>query len=119
APLKLDDVHSAIQNLYNTGRYANISISAVEEGGALVLNISTELSYFVGRVTLNGVAEPPNRSQLTTASKLELGMPFADNDMEQAVQNMVERMRANGFRNAKIDYTVDRNSATEEAAIHF
>src|SRR5580698_4365487 len=95
-PLKLSDVHTAIQNLYNTGRYANISISAVNEGAILVLNVSTELSYFVGRVTLAGVQEPPNRGQLTTASKLELGKPFQDNDMEQAVQNMVERMRANG-----------------------
>src|SRR5580658_2951062 len=32
---------------------------------------------------------------------------------------MVERMRANGFRNAKIDYGVNRDPATEEAAIHF
>src|SRR5271166_3320663 len=80
SPLKLADVHTAIQNLYQTGRFANISISAVNEGPALVVKISTELSYFVGRVTLDGVAEPPNRGQLTTASKLELGMPFADND---------------------------------------
>jgi outer membrane protein insertion porin family len=117
--LKLADVHTAIQNLYGTGRFSNISISAVNEGSTLVLNISTELSYFVGQVTLAGVQEPPNKGQLTTASKLELGRPFEDNDMEQAVQNMVERMRANGFHNAKIDFDVDRDPATEEAAIHF
>src|SRR5580658_9433554 len=117
--LNLDDVHTAIQNLYQTGRFANISISAVNEGATLVLNISTEISYFVGQVTIDGVQEPPNKGQLTTASKLELGKPFEDNDMEQAVQNMVERMRANGFRNAKIDYGVNRDPATEEAAIHF
>src|SRR3984957_2962938 len=117
--LKLADVHTAIQNLYGTGRFANISISAVNEGSTLVLNISTELSYFVGQVTLDGVQEPPNKGQLTTASKLELGRPFEDNDMEQAVQNMVERMRAHGSRNAKIDFDVDRDPATEEAAIHF
>ena len=39
--------------------------------------------------------------------------------MEQAVQNMVERMRSNGFHNAKIDFDVDRDPATEEAAIRF
>lgn len=125
APLKLADVHTAIQNLYNTGRYANISISAFDEGGhpdngpVLVLNISTELSYFVGRITLKGVQEPPNRGQLTTASKLELGTPFANNDMEQAVQNMVERMRANGFHDAKVDYNLERDPSTEEVAITF
>ena len=109
--LKLSDVHTAIQNLYQTGRFANISISAFNEGTMLVLNISTELSYFVGQVTMDGVQEPPNKGQLSTASKLELGKPFEDNDMEQSVQNMVERMRSNGFHNAKIDYTVDRDPA--------
>jgi outer membrane protein insertion porin family len=117
--LKLADVHTAIQNLYQTGRYANISISAVDEGSTLVLNVSTEFAYFVGRVTIEGVQEPPNRGQLTTASKLELGTPFENNDMEQAVQNMVERMRANGFHNPKIDYTVERDPATEEASVDF
>jgi outer membrane protein assembly complex protein YaeT len=117
--LKLADVHTAIQNLYQTGRFANISISAFNEGATLVLNISTELSYFVGQVTIDGVQDPPNKGQLTTASKLELGKPFEDNDMEQAVQNMLDRMRANGFHNAKIDYNVTRDPATEEAAISF
>jgi outer membrane protein assembly complex protein YaeT len=117
--LKLADVHTAIQNLYDSGRFANISISAADQGGTLVLTISTELSYFVGQVTIDGVQEPPNKGQLSTASKLELGRPFEDNGMEQSVQNMVERMRANGFHNAKIDYTVNRDPSTEEAAIHF
>jgi outer membrane protein assembly complex protein YaeT len=117
--LQLADVHTAIQNLYQTGRFANISISAFHEGTTLVLNVSTELSYFVGQVTIDGVQEPPNKGQLTTASKLELGKPFEDNDMEQAVQNMVDRMRANGFHNAKIDYTLNRDPSTEEAAISF
>src|ERR1700691_1441540 len=117
--LKLADVHTTIQNLYATGRFANISISAFQDGTTLVLNISTELSYFVGQVTIDGVQEPPNKGQLSTAAKLELGRPFEDNDMEQAVQNMVERMRANGFHDAKIDFTVNRDPATEEAAISF
>ncbi len=119
APLKLADVHTAIQNLYQTGRFSNVSISAYDEGATLVVNISTELSYFVGRISLAGVSEPPNRGQLTTASKLELGTPFADNDMEQAVQNMVERMRANGFNKAKIDYRLERDPSTEEVDVHF
>src|ERR1035437_4180398 len=50
--LKPGDIHTAIQNLFQTGRFANVSISAVDEGSTLVLTIATELSYFVGQVTL-------------------------------------------------------------------
>src|ERR1700679_1173174 len=46
-PLKLADVHTAIQNLYQTGRFANISISAVLEGATPDVNISTDVCYFV------------------------------------------------------------------------
>ena len=55
--LKLADVHTAIQNLYQTGRFDNISISAVYEGATLVMNISTEFSYFVGQVTMAQINE--------------------------------------------------------------
>lgn len=113
------DLRAAIQKLYQTGRFADISIDAQDEGGAVVLRIATQLKYFVSVVTIDGVADPPNKGQLMTAVKLELGAEFADNDLNQAVENIQERLRANGLYRATVTYHVDRDPATEEVSIHF
>src|SRR6185295_12069314 len=54
-----------------------------------------------------------------TASKLELGAAFAENQAVQAIENMQERLRANGLYHAQLRYQVERNPSTEEASIHF
>ena len=116
-------LHEAIQALYDTGRYHDVSIEGQLDpqgnGSGVVLKIVTEFNYFVTRVNIQGEAEPPNREQLRTAAKLELGTPFFDDLMQQAVENMQERFRANGLYGAKVTYRVTRTPATEEASIYF
>ncbi len=117
--LTLAAIRGAIQNLYRTGRFSDISIDARLEADAVVLRISTQLNYFVAQVTIDGISDPPNRGQLTTAAKLDLGAEFAENDLQQSVENMQVRLRANGLYRARITYRVERSPATEEASIHF
>jgi len=120
SPIKLSDIRLAIQKLYDTGRYSDVAISGeLDSGGAVTVRIATQLTYFVSDVTMQGVDEPPTKGQLISATKLELGKPFVDSEMEQAAENMVERMRANGLYQAKVTYRLDRNPATEEVGIHF
>ncbi len=117
--LKPADVRTAIEKLYRTNRFADISIDARLENGAVTLRIATQLTYFVGEVTFEGVNDPPSKGQLSTAAKLELGAQFADNDLPQSSENILDRMRANGLYQAKIRYSVDRDPDTEEVSIHF
>lgn len=112
-------IHDAIQALYNTGRYYDVAVEAQAEASGVALKMVTEFNYFVSRVSIQGEAEPPNREQLRTAAKLELGTFFSDNLMAQAVQNMQERFRANGLYQAQVTYHVTRDAATEEASIYF
>jgi len=119
SPLKMDEVRAALQKLYETGRFSDVSVDAEPAGEAVALRISTELNYFVGSVTLEGAADPPNKAQLLTAAKLDLGAPFSGPDVGQAIENMQDRLRANGLYQAKIQYQLDRNPSTEEAGIRF
>jgi len=118
-PLRQDDVRQTLQTLYDTGRFADVAIDAEPLGDGVLLRISTQLTYFVGGVTFDGVADPPNRNQLLTATKLELGAPFTDAQVQQSIDNLQERLRANGLHRATIRYDLDRNPSTEEAGIRF
>ncbi|MGH9558845.1 MAG: POTRA domain-containing protein, partial [Bryobacteraceae bacterium] len=80
---------------------------------------ATRFRYFVSDVTLDGAAEPPTKGQLLTAAKLELGSEFHEGDIEQAAEIIEERLRANGFYNAKVTSHVDLKPGTEEALIQF
>ena len=117
--LRMDDVRVAIQKLYSTGRFADVSVDASPVGSNVALRISTELNYYISGVNIAGESEPPNRNQLITSSKLELGTLFVESDLDRAIDNMQEKLRANGLYNASIQRRVDRRPETEEANVYF
>jgi outer membrane protein insertion porin family len=119
SPLRSEDVKAALQKIYETGRFSDASIDAEPRPDGVDLRISTELTYFVGGVTVDGAANPPSRAQLLAASMLELGTHFDANQMGQAVANMQERLRANGLYGASIQYHLSPNPSTEEMGIDF
>lgn len=119
APLRMADVREAIQKLYSTGRFSEISADAQREGEAVAVTFTTAPAYFVGRVSIRGEEEPPNRNQLATAAQLELGLPFRDDAAEAAARRIAERLRANGLYGATVSHHVDLAANTEEASIFF
>jgi len=119
AALKIEDVRESIRRMYATGEFTDIVVDGEPVGTAVVLRISTERAYFVQGVTADGTDDPPNRNQLIAASKLELGQPFQERDMEQALANLRERLRANGLYQAKVEPTITREASTGGVEIHF
>lgn len=117
--LKMDDVRAALRQLYSTGHFADVSIAAEPAGDAITLRITTERNYFIESVTLDGAAEPPNRNQLITAAKLELGTLFDPPSVAQAIRNMQERLRANGLFQASIQPRVGRDTLAGAVDLHF
>ena len=82
APLALADVRTAIDSLYRTGRYHDISIEAQPSGSGVELRVVTTFNYFISGVLIDGVTDPPSLEQLRTATKLELGTLFHEDLME-------------------------------------
>lgn len=119
SPLKTEDVRDAIRKLYATGRYSDVSILSRPQQGGIAIEIRTSLAYFISGVTVDGAQEPPNKAQLVAASKLELGTAFVEDQLEPAVDNMQERLKANGFYNARIMTEVTHVDLTQEANIRF
>ncbi len=112
-------IRAAVQKLYSTGRYSDIAVDATTSDDGVAVRFITTRTYFVGRVASEGSPDPPNPGQLVTASKLQLGAEFADNDMQQALENIQVRLRANGLYAATVVPTVLRDAELEQIDIDF
>lgn len=112
-------VRSAIQRLYATGRYDEIAVDAQLQDQQVVLTFLTRQNWFITRVTVEGFVEPPNREQLLSATKLELGARYSDDQMVSAIQGLQQVLRANGFYSARIQPLVERFPDQYELHIQF
>ncbi len=118
-PLRATDVRAAIERLHTTGRFSDIAVDAEPRGGDVALRFITEMNWFIGRVAVVGAPEPPNRGQLANATKLELGKLYTDDQLQPAVANLLAVLRANGFWEASVQPTVEREPASAVANIVF
>jgi len=118
--LHMDDVRQTIENLFATGGYEDIQVDAEPSGDGVNVRFITRNSWFVGRVSVEGnVAQPPNRGQMVNAARLNLGMPFHEEDMAQAETGLRRLLLADGFFETRIQQRIDYDPTKQQAHIHF
>jgi outer membrane protein insertion porin family len=111
------ELREAIQNLFSTGRFADLAVDAQSETGGVALRILTKPAYFIGHVAIYGIKVPPNNGQLSGAAKLSLGTPYTADEQQRAVVSMLNLLRENGFYHARVHAAVDYTAATEQANV--
>ncbi len=121
-------LRQAIDNLFSTGRYSDLAVdvSAIDSkndvsdvGPRIALRFLTKRAYFVGRIALTGVKQPPNSGQLSSAAKLRLGAPYSDSEKQQALASVRDLLRANGFYHAQVAAQSVFHPQTESADLSF
>ena len=113
------ELRAAIQRLYSTGRFEQITVDAEESGGGVALTFTTTSRSFVGRITVNGVPEPPSRIQLVNATKIDIGTEYRSEELPAASARLSDMLRANGFYTAKVRWNVIPKPETQESDIEF
>jgi outer membrane protein insertion porin family len=113
------DLRQAIKNLFATGRFSDLAVDATESGDGVALRFVTKPAYFVGRVVISGVKDPPNSGQLASATKLKLGSSYVDGDKAEAVNSLTNLLRQNGFYHPSVQADVEYEPETEEANLRF
>ncbi|HEY7389641.1 MAG TPA: POTRA domain-containing protein [Bryobacteraceae bacterium] len=118
--LTLDDVRDTIRKLYGTGLYANIEVETQTGERGLIVIIHTSVQWFIGPVEVKGqVDSPPNAGQIVSASRLLLGTPFSEDDLNTAVQRILNLFRRNGLNLAGVVPNVTRDPEHQQVAVTF
>ncbi len=118
--LHLSEVRSAIKRLFDTGEYSTIEALTEPAADGLTLVFHTTPQWFVGPVEVRGKTNsPPNSGQLANASRLELGAPFTDDQVQTAVNGLRRMLERNGLYHATVTSEVKRDAEHQQVAITF
>jgi outer membrane protein insertion porin family len=115
APLDADQARATIEALFETGRYSDIQISS--DGPRVT--IRTEAAWFIGRVTVSGVSEPPNQAQMVGVTGLRLGEPFYEDSIAPAESALLGTLRRNGFYTATVRTNKTLDALTQQVSLEF
>ena len=116
-----DDLASAIDALYATGRFEDIQVDAEPSGpDGVVLRFLTKPAWFVGHIGIEGKTPvPPNRGQLANTTQLTMGTPFREEDMVAAQSNLKRLLESNGLFDATITPHAERVERTQTVNFTF
>ncbi len=119
--LSADTLRSAIKSLYSTGRYTDVEVDGdPAPSGGMALVVRTTDQWFVGPVEVKGkLKSPPNTGQLANATQLQLGQPFGDDDLKDAIKGMQDLLERNGLYGSTVEPQVTRDAQHREVYITF
>ena len=113
--LHADDVASAIDNLFASGRFEDIAVEAEPSGDAVVVRFVTQLTSFFGGLKVEGqIPRPPNTTQIASTADLTLGAPFRDEDLTKATDAVQELLRKNGMYQSTVTPVVTRDDSAQQ-----
>lgn len=112
SPFRSEDASDAVDRMFATGRFEDIAVEAEAAGDGLIVRFVTVPARFVGGVSVDGkIKVPPNRGELSTITQLQLGTPFRNGDLEQALIRLKRLMTSNGLYEAEITSEKETNGS--------
>jgi len=119
-PLDRERLRESIQNLYATGRFADLRAEADRtEDGRVSISFITSANFFIGVVTVEGTPGHPTPSQATNACKLQLGELFTPEKLERALTNLKQLMEENGYYRSSVTLEKKEHPEIQQVAITF
>jgi outer membrane protein insertion porin family len=118
--LSMNVVRASIERLFATGRYTDIQVDAEPYNGGVIVTFRTKNSWFIGNVSVGGnLSDPPNPGQLANATRLDLGQPYYDAALDQAVIGQRRLLESNGLFVPQIKPVFDYDNPHQQINIRF
>ena len=126
APLKKDQpytaekVRASIERLFAVGRYRDIQVDTTQQEGGVAVRFITQGNWFIGHVAVeSSVTEPPSTGQIVNSSRLDLGVPFDEDQLPAAEDNIRKLLTDNGYFDPQIAHRLDYDGAFQQVNITF
>lgn len=119
-PFHAREAAAAIDGLFATGRFQDISVEAEAAGDGVRVRFLAKPESFIGGIAIQGkMPIPPNQAQLRGAAQLSLGAPFRQEDVTQAVDSMTRMLKSNGLYRGTVEPRIEHSDDAQQVFITF
>jgi outer membrane protein assembly complex protein YaeT len=119
-PFHMSTERAAIERLFATGRYADIQVDAEPYDGGVIVKFITKNSWFIGNVTAFGhISHPPHAGQLVSTTRLDLGAPYTESKLDQAIAGQKHLLESNGLFLSEVHPVFDYDTTHQQINIRF
>jgi outer membrane protein assembly complex protein YaeT len=113
----MDAESASLRELYKSGRYADLRAELSDTAGGVTLNFVARPNLFISRVQIQGLHEPPGEALALSALRLNVGEPFREGDMKEALDRLHQTLEDDGQYLAKLDYQTAPHPETQQIDI--
>ena len=109
-----------LRSLYASGKYTQISVEGVRgPDNSVDLTYHVLPQYFVGQVFVTGTPQHTSADRLINSTKLQLGEPVKNADLDYAVQRIRTALAENGWHEPQVTYETVENADTQQEQVTF
>ena len=104
----------ALRDLYRLGDYSDIRVTAAPESGGLRVDFIVQRNFFNNVIRVEGLKEPPSEPAALASLRLNLGEPFRDSSVREAVDRLAAALHDDGLYQAKISWALTPHEDTRQ-----
>jgi outer membrane protein assembly factor BamA len=101
----MDAESVSLRELYKSGRYADLRAELADVPGGVRLDFVARQNMYINRVQIEGLHEPPGEGLALSALRLNVGEPYRESDMKEALDRLRQTLEDDGQYQAKVDYS--------------
>jgi outer membrane protein assembly factor BamA len=95
---------ASLRELFRTGQYADLRAELTDVPGGVRLDFVVRQNFYINRVQVEGLREPPSESLALSSLRLNLGEAFRESDLKEAVDHLRQTLEDEGQYQAKTEY---------------
>jgi outer membrane protein insertion porin family len=111
-PFSMEAESASLRELFRSGRYSDLRAELTDVPGGVRLDFVVRQNLYMNRVQIEGLHEPPGEALALSALRLNVGEPFRESDMKEALDRLRQTLEDDGQYQAKLDYVATPHPET-------
>src|ERR1700687_78204 len=103
-PFSMEAESASLRELFRAGRWSDLRAELADVPGGVRLDFVVRQNFYINRVQIEGLHEPPGEALALSALRLNVGEPFREGDMKEALDRLRQTLEDDGQYQAKLDY---------------